>query len=300
MTTQTSDFDFERTENFKRLYDENRKSHAETMKNILNSDVPKEIKHPKLKNVDRYGGLEHPIYSQQDINNVAFTHYVPKNLSDRLAYITVLWIRFVNDLMSGWMFGRVWGWFPFTETLWLLRICLYESIGNVPGTMFAIVRHIDSIRFLRRDYGWIESLLLEANNERMHLLFALHLYKPNIFFRYFIIVNQYVFSFFLGCAYFINHQYCHRFAAYLEEAAVLLYSELLNDIEKQKFPIFEHDCIDAAKEYYQLPNDAKWRDVFANIRCDEAYHREVHHKLAPLSLKPQSRNPFFNENFATF
>jgi len=53
---------------------------------------------------------------------------------------------------------------------WLRRIILLESIAGVPGMVGGTLRHLRSLRLLRRDGGWIHTLLEEAENERMHLL----------------------------------------------------------------------------------------------------------------------------------
>ena len=47
----------------------------------------------------------------------------------------------------------------------------------------AMLRHLRSLRSMKRDHGWIHTLLEEAENERMHLLTFLALRKPNWFFR---------------------------------------------------------------------------------------------------------------------
>lgn len=38
----------------------------------------------------------------------------------------------------------------------------------------AMVRHLQSLRLMKRDNGWIHTLLEEAENERMHLLTAMY------------------------------------------------------------------------------------------------------------------------------
>jgi threonyl-tRNA synthetase len=43
---------------------------------------------------------------------------------------------------------------------------------------------------LRRDYGWIHTLLSEAENERMHLLTFLELRQPGWIFRGFVLLGQ--------------------------------------------------------------------------------------------------------------
>ena len=50
------------------------------------------------------------------------------------------------------------------------RILFLESIAGVPGMVGATLRHLRSLRLMRRDSGWIHTLLEEAENERMHLM----------------------------------------------------------------------------------------------------------------------------------
>lgn len=56
---------------------------------------------------------------------------------------------------------------PLTEAQWLLRFIFLESIAGVPGIVAGMLRHLHSIRRLKRDNGWIETLLEESYNERM-------------------------------------------------------------------------------------------------------------------------------------
>jgi hypothetical protein len=44
-------------------------------------------------------------------------------------------------------------------------------------------RHLRSLRSLKRDYGWIHTLLEEAENERMHLFTFLTIKDPSWLFR---------------------------------------------------------------------------------------------------------------------
>ncbi|KAK3236288.1 Alternative oxidase, mitochondrial precursor [Cymbomonas tetramitiformis] len=41
---------------------------------------------------------------------------------------------------------------------------------RVPGMVAGMLRHMTSLRTMKRDHGWIHTLLEEAENERMHLL----------------------------------------------------------------------------------------------------------------------------------
>jgi ubiquinol oxidase len=57
----------------------------------------------------------------------------------------------------------------------------------------ATLRHLTSLRLMRRDSGWIHTLLEEAENERMHLMTFMTLRKPSLFFRAIVLGAQGVF-----------------------------------------------------------------------------------------------------------
>ena len=60
----------------------------------------------------------------------------------------------------------------------------------MPGFVAAGFRHFKSLRSLRRDYGWIPTLLEEAENERMHLLVCLSQFQAGFITRAFVITLQ--------------------------------------------------------------------------------------------------------------
>jgi hypothetical protein len=67
---------------------------------------------------------------------------------------------------------------PLTESQWLIRFLFLESIAGCPGMVAGMLRHLHSMRRLKRDNGWIESLLEESYNERMHLLTFMKMCEP--------------------------------------------------------------------------------------------------------------------------
>lgn len=73
--------------------------------------------------------------------------------------------------------------YSMSESKWLARLIFLESIAGVPGMVGGVVRHLHSLRVLRRDNGWIATLLEESQNERMHLLTFLKLREPGAFMR---------------------------------------------------------------------------------------------------------------------
>lgn len=40
-----------------------------------------------------------------------------------------------------------------------------------------------------------------------------------------------------------------------------------------------------AREYYELPEGATFRDIILSIRADESFHRDINHKI--VSLNPE-------------
>lgn len=65
-----------------------------------------------------------------------------------------------------------------------------ETVAGVPGMVGGMLRHMRSLRSMKRDHGWIHTLLEEAENERMHLLTLLQIREPGILFRLMVIIAQ--------------------------------------------------------------------------------------------------------------
>merc|ERR1712039_648412 len=137
---------------------------------------------------------------------------------------------------------------------------------------------------MKRDNGWIHSLLSEAENERMHLLIALNLRRPGPIFRLSVIAAQGLFVAFYTMAYCISPRYCHRFVGYLEEEAVITYTGLVQDIDNGNLIMFSQmRAPRMARTYYNLSDDAMLRDVFSCIRADEGAHRDTNHHFGDLN-----------------
>ena len=54
-----------------------------------------------------------------------------------------------------------------TEAKWLQRFIFLETVAALPGMVGGAVRHLHSLRLMKRDNGGIHTLLEEAENERM-------------------------------------------------------------------------------------------------------------------------------------
>eukprot|EP00123_Amoebidium_parasiticum_P022554 comp8980_c0_seq1/m.4182 comp8980_c0_seq1/g.4182 ORF comp8980_c0_seq1/g.4182 comp8980_c0_seq1/m.4182 type:complete len:337 (-) comp8980_c0_seq1:720-1730(-) len=223
--------------------------------------------------------LAHPIWTAEECDTVNVTHREPKGFVDKLAYGTVQACRKGFDIVTG--YDRK----PMTEDRWLTRIVFLETVAGVPGMVAAMTRHLHSLRRLRRDHGWIHTLLEEAENERMHLLTAMTMKKPGLFMRSMIIGAQGVFVTGFSLAYLLSPRFCHRFVGYLEEEAVKTYTHCLKELDAGKLPMWQNTIApEVARNYWKLPEDASMRDLIAQIRADEAHHRVVNHNFSDLAV----------------
>jgi ubiquinol oxidase len=80
-----------------------------------------------------------------------------------------------------------------TEKDWMLRIIFLETVAGVPGMVGGMIRHLRSLRKLEKEGRWIETLLEEAENERMHLMTFMAIKKPGVMTRLLIVGAQGVF-----------------------------------------------------------------------------------------------------------
>lgn len=246
----------------------------------------------------------HPVYSQQQMEDIKIAHRNVRNWSDWIAISAVRVLRGCFDFATGYKHDKAIakgakdpkaqqnGQFAMTENKWMVRFIFLESIAGVPGFVAGTLRHLKSLRTLRRDNGWIETLLEEGYNERMHLLTFLKLHDPGLFMRLMIIGAQGVFynGFFLS--YLISPRTCHRFVGYLEEEAVITYTRAIADIDAGKLPGWNNlKAPEIAIKYWNMKPESTMRDVLLYIRADEAKHREVNHTLANLDARTDP-NPF--------
>ena len=192
------------------------------------------------------------------------THFEPKDFSDRVAYMTVRFMRFFADAFFANRYGH--------------RAVVLETVAAVPGMVAGNIQHLKSLRRLKDDDGWIHTLLAEAENERMHLLTFIHIAQPTMLERFIIILAQGIFynGFFLF--YLLSNKTAHRIVGYLEEEAVYSYTEYLEGVDSGKYENVPAPQI--AIDYWKLPEDARLREVIVAVRADEAKHRDVNHGFA--------------------
>lgn len=248
--------------------------------------------------------LFHPVYSPEELKSVDVVRHTPANLSDRLIRDLVSFTRAAFDWVSGYTHKKLTpedeklsvkelrekGWI-LDDKAWLARILFLESIAGVPGMVAATLRHLRSIRLMKRDGGWIHTLLEEAENERMHLMTFMSIRKPSWFFRVIVLGAQGVFYNMFFFSYLISPHLCHRFVGCLEEEAVLTYTHCIKEIEAGRVPEWENaPAPKIAIDYWRLKPEATLLDVIYAVRSDESTHRFVNHSFA--NLGEGDGNPF--------
>jgi hypothetical protein len=178
------------------------------------------------------------------------------------------------------------------------RLIVLESFAGVPGFVAAMFRHFRSLRALKRDHGWIHTLLEEAENERMHLLTCMKMFNAGIITRSLVIGAQLVMTPFVAGLLIVKPGAAHRFVGYLEETACLTYANIIHQVETPGTKLhaaWGHiDAPDIAKQYWKLSDDARWVDVLKCMFADECNHRDVNHTFATLSS--EEPNPFVQKH----
>jgi ubiquinol oxidase len=191
-------------------------------------------------------------------------HYTPTRLSDRMALRLVKFLRYFSDLFFKQRYGH--------------HAVVLETVAAVPGMVAGALTHLRCLRRFEDDRGWIKTLLDEAENERAHLMTFLQIAKPTWFERMLILVAQGVVWNLFFFFYLFWPRVAHRFVGYLEEEAVVSYTQYLEDIDRgasENVPAPQF-----AIDYWKLPADARLREVVIAVRLDEAKHRDVNHDFA--------------------
>lgn len=191
-------------------------------------------------------------------------HHEPSGVSDRIAFAFVKLLRFFADTFFAKRYGH--------------RAVVLETVAAVPGMVGGLLQHLKALRQIRDDGGWVKELLEEADNERMHLLTFIHVAQPTLFERAVIMVTQAIFYNLYFFLYLFSARTAHRVVGYFEEEAVTSYTLYLNEIDEGR-----HDnpaAPEIAIDYWNLPRDARLRDVVVAVRADEAGHRDRNHHFA--------------------
>lgn len=191
-------------------------------------------------------------------------HYTPKDTSDRAAHALVKFFKVFADFFFQKRYGH--------------RAVVLETVAAVPGMVGGLLQHLKALRHIRDDEGWIKELLDEAENERMHLMTFVEISRPTTAERILIMITQAIFYNFYFFMYLLFPKTAHRFVGYLEEEAVSSYTHYLEEIDAGRLENTEAPA--TAINYWQLPQNARLRDVVLVVRADEARHRDTNHAFA--------------------
>ncbi|SEN04029.1 alternative oxidase [Loktanella fryxellensis] len=191
-------------------------------------------------------------------------HHTPRDKRDRIALRVVKFMRVFADRFFSNRYGH--------------RAVVLETVAAVPGMVGGLLQHLRALRHIRDDQGWIRELIEEADNERMHLMTFIEIAQPSRFERFLIATTQLVFYNAYFFLYLLAPRIAHRVVGYLEEEAVISYTQYLAQIDAGKVENVPAPQI--AKDYWNLPDDARLREVVIVIRADEARHRDVNHDFA--------------------
>ncbi len=197
-------------------------------------------------------------------SSTAPKHHQQTDFSDWFAWRTTRFLRLLADTFFVGRYGH--------------RAVVLETVAAVPGMVGGALQHLRSLRSMEDDGGWIQQLLDEAENERMHLMTFIHIAQPTRLERWMIIMTQGIFYNLFFMLYLVSARTAHRLVGYFEEEAVFSYTEYLEGIDRG-----DYDNVPAPKiaiDYWKLSPDARLRDVILVIRDDEAGHRDVNHDFA--------------------
>ena len=195
-----------------------------------------------------------------------FSHYQPRNFSDKVALIFTKMLRIFADFFFKKRYGH--------------RAVILETVAAVPGMVAGMLNHLKSLRKMQEGRGWIKILLDEAENERMHLMTFINIAKPSAFERFLVIFVQGVFFNLYFFMYLISPRTCHRIVGYFEEQAIISYTEYLEEIDSGN--IENTPAPKIAIDYWNLSKFAKLRDVIIAVRNDEMGHRDVNHEFVSI------------------
>jgi ubiquinol oxidase len=191
-------------------------------------------------------------------------HYQPAGFGDRVALRTVKFMRLFADAFFSHRYGH--------------RAVVLETVAAVPGMVGGLLQHLKALRHIRDDQGWIRELLEEADNERMHLMTFIQVAQPSRLERWIIMLGQAVFYNAYFWLYLFAPRTAHRIVGYLEEEAVVSYTQYLAQIDSGQ--VEDIPAPQIAIDYWHLGPNARLRDVVIAVRADEAGHRDRNHEMA--------------------
>ena len=107
----------------------------------------------------------HPIYTEAQMNHVIIAHREAKNWPDYIALGMVRFLRWGLDFATGYKHDEAVAkgtkaaknaqqTFAMDERKYMIRNVFLESVAGVPGMVGGMLRHLASLRKMKRDNGW--------------------------------------------------------------------------------------------------------------------------------------------------
>ena len=119
--------------------------------------------------------LFQPVYSREYVESIVPQHSPPKLFHEKTGWYAVQALRLGFDKATGYSYDKIQ-----SEKQLLRRFVFLETVAGVPGMVAAMLRHMRSLRTMKRDNGWVKTLLEEAENERMVRVIESDLSKQNV------------------------------------------------------------------------------------------------------------------------
>jgi ubiquinol oxidase len=99
------------------------------------------------------------------MNAVVVAHREAKTWSDKVALLAVRFMRWGLDTATGYRHEKAVALnakdpeaarrkYAMTEEKYMIRNVFLESIAGVPGMVAGMIRHLHSMRRMKRDNGW--------------------------------------------------------------------------------------------------------------------------------------------------
>jgi hypothetical protein len=109
------------------------------------------------------------VYNEEQMNAVTVAHREATTTSDKLALVAVTVLRSGLDFATGYRHERAVDLnakdpeaarkkYAMTEEKYMIRNVFLESVAGVPGMVAGMIRHLNSMRRMKRDNGWYVSI----------------------------------------------------------------------------------------------------------------------------------------------
>ena len=132
------------------------------------SDGPSEPLFSSTHHGQRHSSPNFPSsYAEQDMRQISIAHRDTKTWSDWVAFSMVRLLRWGTDIATGYRHDKgvldgtkdahaksAHSSYTMNERKWLVRFVFLESVAGVPGMVAGMLRHLHSLRRMKRDNGW--------------------------------------------------------------------------------------------------------------------------------------------------